>query len=190
MLRRATLTTASLFAVLGAAACAPGSTPAPTPTISEETTTSAAPQVQNPKNLKAVSDACQLLTQDQFSQLGGSAGAKPPESDTSGLGEPVCDWRNDAFSTSVTINITHGGPAAIEGLAGASDNFKPTQVDGYPGARVDEQSDLCRIELAVAEDQTVAINYFKNAGGTPEMDDPCGFAEKIASEALKNIPDA
>ncbi|MEV6234163.1 DUF3558 domain-containing protein [Saccharopolyspora shandongensis] len=176
--------------MLGVAACSPGSTNPPAPSTSETATTSAAPKVQNPKNLKGVSDACKLLTQDQFSQLGGSTGAKPPESDTSGLGEPTCNWRNDAFSTAVTINTTHGGPEAIAKLAGSSDNFEPTEIQGYQGARVDKQSSLCRIELAVADDQTVAINYFKNAGGTPEMNDSCGFAEKITSEVLKNIPDA
>ncbi|MDA3648240.1 DUF3558 domain-containing protein [Saccharopolyspora indica] len=180
----------SLLAVLGVSACSPGSANVPAPTTSDEATTSAAPKVKNPKNIKAVSDPCQLLTQEQFAQLGGSTGAKPPESEISGLGEPACSWRNDAFSTAISVNTTHGGPEEIAKLAEKSDNFKATEVEGYPGARVDEQSSLCRIDLAIADDQSFAINYAKNAGGTPEMDDPCTFAEKLASEALKNIPDA
>ncbi|MBB5153799.1 DUF3558 domain-containing protein [Saccharopolyspora phatthalungensis] len=191
MLRRATFTAVTLLWVLGASACAPGSPETPSSTTSEAApTTSAVPKVENPKNLKSITDACQLLTQDQLSQLGGGTDARPPQGETSALGEPKCNWRNNAFSTAVTINTKHGGLTEITKIAESSDNFKPTQVDGYQGARVDEQSALCRVEIAIADDQSVAINYFRNSGGKPEMNDPCGFAEKITSEVLKNIPDA
>ncbi|MEV0703831.1 DUF3558 domain-containing protein [Saccharopolyspora sp. NPDC050389] len=192
MLRRATLTAVSLLAVLGVSACSPGSTTPPktTPTESATTTSSSVPKVENPKNLKAITDACQLLTEAQVAQLGGDAGAKPPEESKSKYDESQCKWRNDAFTAYAAINTKAGGLAKIMDAAGSSDNFKETQVGGYQGARVDEQSNLCRIELAIADDQSLEVNYFKNAGGTPEMNDPCGYAEKITSEALKNIPDA
>jgi uncharacterized protein DUF3558 len=192
VLRRATLTAVSLLVVLGASACSPGGSTTPPKTTSTESasTTSAAPKVENPKNLKAITDACQLLTKDQVAQLGGDTGAQPPEESKSEYDESQCKWRSDAFTAYAAINTKFGGLAKIMEAAESSDNFKQTQVDGYQGARVDEQSNLCRIELAIADDQSLEINYFKNAGGTPEMNDPCSFAEKITSEALKNIPNA
>ncbi|RKT83722.1 Protein of unknown function [Saccharopolyspora antimicrobica] len=145
------------------------------------------PKVENPKNLKAVTNACDLLTPEQISQLGGGG---QPEEDTSAYGETQCYWSGDAFAVGVAVNTTSGGPAKIHEAGSSRDNFEPTTVDGYPGARVDKQDILCRIELGVADDQSVEINYTKHSGGSPEMDDSCGFAEKIASETLKNIPDA
>ncbi|GAA0511700.1 DUF3558 domain-containing protein [Saccharopolyspora thermophila] len=192
MQRRATLVTISLLAVLGASACSPGgSTPPPPSTTSEASgSTSAVPKVENPKNLKAVTNACQLLTDQQVKALGGVSERRPPAERPSEYGETSCQWATDAFTVNIAINTKYGGLAKIMEVADSSDNFKPTQVNGYQGARVDEQSDLCRIELAVADDQSLEVNYAKNAGGTPEMDDPCGYAEKISSEVLKNVPDA
>lgn len=187
MIRRASLTAASLLAVLGASACSP-STPEPAPESSAPPATSApsAPEVQNPKNLKSINDACQLLTPEQVAQLGGGA----PQGDTSVYGESQCAWANENFAATVAINTTVGGPAKIFEDPESSDNFTPTQVDGYPAARIDAQSVVCRVEVGIAEDQSVEINYSKFGGTDPEMQDPCGYAEKIASEVLKNIPNA
>lgn len=192
MLRRATVTAISLLAVLGAAACSPGgSTNTPSSNTDEATTTSpATPKVENPKNLKSITDACQLLTDQQVKSLGGVNERRPPEQSPNGYGEPSCEWANDAFTAAVSINTKHGGLEKVLKNAETRKSYKLTQLDGYQGARVDEQSDLCRIELAIADDQSLEVNYFKNAGGTPEMNDPCGYAEKIISEALKNVPGA
>ncbi|MER7078074.1 Protein of unknown function [Saccharopolyspora kobensis] len=193
MLRRATLTAVSLLAVLGASACSPGgSGPSPEPTSnpSESAATSEAPKVENPKNLKAITNACDLLTDEQVKALGGTDERKPPEESKSTYGETKCQWTTDAFSATVTINTQFGGAEKIKSNAGTRDNYELIQFEGYTGARVDAESTLCRIELAVADDQSLEVNYYKNAGGTPEMDDPCGFAEKITGEALKNTPGA
>lgn len=185
MLRRV-LTATSTLAVLGISACS-GATPEPAPTPSAPPTTNvpSAPQVQNPKNLKSIADACQLLTPEQVATLGGGA----PAPDTSVYGESQCTWSNEAFATTVAIN-TAGGPAKIFDSPESNDNFQPTQVGGYPAARIDAQSVVCRVEVGVAEDQSVEINYSKFGGTSPEMQDPCGYAEKIAGEAVKNIPAA
>ncbi|MGW1677668.1 DUF3558 domain-containing protein [Saccharopolyspora sp. NPDC002376] len=189
MRRSASITAVSVFAVLGISACSPGgSTPAPSSTAETPSATApSAPKVDKPKNLKSVTNACDLLTSDQLSQLGGDG---KPEEDTSAYGETQCYWSGDAFAVGVSVNTTSGGPAKIQEAGSSRDNFEPTTVDGYPGARVDKQDILCRIELGVADDQSVEINYTKHSGGSPEMDDPCGFAEKITSQVLKNIPDA
>ncbi|MCI2424246.1 DUF3558 domain-containing protein [Saccharopolyspora sp. K220] len=181
----------SLLALVGAAACSPGGSTTPPSSSSDEpaASASAAPKVENPKNLKTITNACQLLTTDQLAQLG-ATGSQAPEQSTSQYGESQCHFQSEPFSAYVAINTKFGGLERLTQDASSSDNFKPTQVDGYQGARIDEQSDLCKVELAIADDQSVEINYFKNSGGTPEMDDPCGYAEKISSEVLKNIPDA
>ncbi|MGI8309821.1 DUF3558 domain-containing protein [Saccharopolyspora hattusasensis] len=192
MQRRAALTALSLLAVLGVSACSPGGSDRdPTSAASEPPAapTSAVPKVENPKNLKATTDACQLITKDQLSKLG-AAGEGKTEQSMSEYGETQCFIRNDAFAINIAINTKYGGLAKIMEGANSSDNFKPTQVDGYQGARVDEQSTLCRVELAIADDQSIEINFSLRGGDTPEMKDPCGYAEKITSEVLKNIPDA
>ncbi|MEU5850639.1 DUF3558 domain-containing protein [Saccharopolyspora shandongensis] len=192
MQRRAAFTALSLLAVLGVSACSPGgsgseqTSAAPKPTTAP---TSAVPKVENPKNLKSTTDACQLITKDQLSQLGAEGEGKTEQS-TSEYGETQCFIRNDAFAINIAINTKVGGLAKIMEGADSSDNFKPTQVGGYQGARVDEQSTLCRVELAVADDQSIEVNFSLRGGDSPEMKDPCGYAEKISSEVLKNIPNA
>lgn len=187
-LHRAILIPLSAIAVLGAAACSP---PRAEPEAAEPTapptTSPPVPQVENPKSLTGITDACQLLTPEQLAALGG--GGDPEESESL-YGESQCFWRNDNFATNVAINTTFGGTAKIFESPQSSDNFAPTQVDGYPAARVDEQSTLCRVEVGLSEDQSVEINYSKRGGDAPEMQDPCGYAEKIAGEVLKNVPDA
>lgn len=188
MLRHAALTTVSLLAVLGVSACS-AETPAPVPTspTPPATTAPAVPKVENPKNLKGIADACQLLKPEQLAALGGGG---EPEQSMSEYDESQCFWRNDNFATNVAINTTQGGLAKITEKGEISDNFAPTQVEGYQGARIDEQQGLCRIELAIADDQSVEVNYSIRGGDTPEMQDGCGYAEKITSEVLKNIPNA
>ncbi|MDA3630791.1 DUF3558 domain-containing protein [Saccharopolyspora sp. WRP15-2] len=191
MQRRASLAAVSLLAVLGASACSPGgSTETPGSNAPESSTASDAPKVEKPKNLKAVTDACQLLTKQQVSDLGGTNERRPPQQSTNTYGEPSCQWANDAFTATVSINTKFGGLKRVMQNRKSRQDYKPTQLEGYEGGRVGEQSNLCRIELGIADDQSLEINYAKNAGGTPEMDDSCGFAEKITSEALKNVPDA
>lgn len=183
--------TVSMLSIVGMAACSPAGTNAPETAKPGDSATSeanSAPQVKQPKNLEAISDACQLLTSEQLAQLGAEAAPKP---DTSEYGESKCTWSNDKLAATVALNAKTGtGPKQIFEQGESTDNFAPTEVDGYPAARVDQQSDLCRIEVGVSDTTSVAINYFKYSGGTPEMQDPCGYAEKIASEALKNIPAA
>lgn len=191
MLRRASLTALSLLAVLGASACAPGSdSPAPEQRSEPAPATSGAPQVENAKDLKAVANACELLAPDQVAALGGTAERQPPEESKSMYGETQCKWQTDAFNVNIAVNTTYGGVQQLDETAGSSEGSQRTEVAGYQGVRYDVQSDLCSVDVAVAGDQSLEIGYFKNAGGTPEMDDPCGFAEKIAGEALKNVPDA
>ncbi|GAB3283090.1 DUF3558 domain-containing protein [Parasphingorhabdus pacifica] len=196
MQRRATLISVAALALSltgcaqsseGTAESAPDSGESAASTQPSEPTDPAL-RISNPKDLGTVTDACDLLTPEQLTALSAGTEAEP---DTTVYGESKCSWRNDDFRMTVALNATTGtGPEKIHEDGKASDNFQPTEVDGYPAARVDEQSTLCRVEVGIADDQAVAINYSKRGGDAPELQDPCGYAEKIASEALKNIPDA
>lgn len=190
MLRRARMTTVSLLALTTLSACAVGGDP------SAESQNGPAPRngadpalaVDNPKNLKGIADACRLLTPDQRTQLGVSDD-RDFESLTNDIyQEPSCEIFSHAYNAMIDINTNNGGMAKLHAGKGKWDNFTPTEVAGYPAVRLDAQSILCRVHVGIADDQSLEIYYSKNAGGTPEMDDPCGFAEKIAVEALKNVP--
>lgn len=184
----------SVLAVLGLAACAPSNGGSNEPGTSEAT--SAAPssvtgsgaKIDQPKNLSSITNACDLLTPEQLTELG-AAGSKAPVPDKSAYGGPGCDWQNDSFGLIVGVdNVTGlGAEAVIE--SGQTDG-KPSNVDGYPAARIGEQSSLCRVDVAVSESQSFTVDFAKYSGKDPAMQDPCGYAEKIASEILKNLPNA
>lgn len=192
MRSRASFIAAAALAVAGLSACSSGSgtpggsgTPEPTKAPSSDTA-NPVPQVDLPKNIKAVTDACQLLKPEQVTRLGGGT----PEPDTTITGEPQCAWSNSDFRMNVAINANNGGPANIYEDKASNDSFEPTEVSGYPGALIDRTSSLCRVEVGIAEVQSVDISYAKFGGGSPEMQDTCGYAKRIAVETLKNIPDA
>lgn len=190
MLRRSILITASAFSIIGLAACSPAQTDTPESPETQHSTseTNPAPAVDKPKNLAAITDACQLLTTQQLTQLGAQATPKPSET---AYGESKCKWSNGDLAATVALNATTDtGPEQIFEMEEITDNFTRTEVDGYPAARVDEQSDLCRVEVGVSDTTSFSVNYYKYSGDSPEMQDPCGYAEKIASEVLKNIPNA
>ncbi|GAA3363372.1 DUF3558 domain-containing protein [Saccharopolyspora gregorii] len=190
MLRRARITAVSLLALTSLSACAVGSNnpeegqskPAPA------NGTDPALSVNNPKNLKGITDACQLLTPEQRTQLGVSDDKDFESLINDVYQEPSCEIFSDAYNAMIDINANNGGMAKLHAGKDKWDNFTPTEVAGYPAAQLDAQSILCRVHVGVADDQSLEVYYSKNAGGTPEMDDPCGFAEKIAVEALKNVP--
>lgn len=145
-----------------------------------------APKVEKPKNLKAIADACTLLAPPQVAALG--AGATKP--DKTPQGEPKCSWTNGNFMAMASINTQLGGPSKIYQGETPGDDFKPVEIDGFPAARLDGMSTLCKVEVGVAEDQSLELNYQLIGGETPEMKDPCSYAERLSAEMLKNIPDA
>lgn len=181
---------AAAVGLSGCSAASPGNETADTSSAapSSEKADDPALAVDTPKNLKAVTDACSLLTAEQLKALGGDGAPKAAESI---FGESECSWQGDNFGAIVGINTTTGmGPERIQQQVENAENSEATKVAGYPAARVDEQSALCRIEVGVAEEQAFTVNYSKHAAELPEMADTCGYGEKIAAEVLKNIPDA
>ncbi len=192
-LRRTTLGTTAVLAALGLAGCA---TPTDAgsedqqPSSQAESTPSqqqgAGPQIDQPKNLQAVGHACDLLKPEQLQQLGLST---EPEQDDSYTGESSCDWGNDNAMVSATPKSTIGAQQMIE-TAKSWGEYHPTEVQGYPAIHKDRQSRLCSVDVGVSDSATVRIDFTRYAGDAPEMQDPCGYADTIAAEVLKNIPNA
>ncbi|WP_243791518.1 DUF3558 domain-containing protein [Saccharopolyspora gloriosae] len=182
--------TASLLALTAASACSVGESGGgqqPAPPASDAV--DPALKVESPKNLAGVSDSCQLLTAEQLSALGAS-GSEPKPSINDQYKEPTCNISNDAFDITVDINTKNGGMTAANARRDNFDNFAPTEVAGYPAAQINADSSVCTVAAGIADDQSIEVFYAKNAGGTPEMDDACGYAKKITAEVIKNIPSA
>ncbi|MHA6800467.1 DUF3558 domain-containing protein [Bounagaea algeriensis] len=193
-LRRTTLATTTVLAALGLASCATptdsGSQPEQPPTNQQATSgqQDAALSIDQPKNLRAVKDPCSLLTPEQLQQLGETAQPEPTES---GWGGPACDWSGEQFAVTVTPDTQLGtGPQQMYASAQSSGDFHPTKLHGYPALHKNRQSLLCRTEVAVSKDASFSVDYTRYAGDAPEMQDSCGYADKIAAEVLKNIPNA
>lgn len=190
MLRRASVLTASLLMLTAASACSLGQSDAgKQPTSPPSQPADPALQVSNPKNLTGVTDSCQLLTPQQLTELG----AADPEIEpyvNEQYKEPSCDISSDAFDITVDINTEHGGMTAAHARKDNFENFAPTEVGEYPAVQVNFQGTVCTVATGISDDQSVEVFYAKNSGGTPEMDDPCGYAKKISAEAIKNIPAA
>ncbi|MHA6798559.1 DUF3558 domain-containing protein [Bounagaea algeriensis] len=191
-LGRTALGTTAVLAALGLAGCAtptdagsedqqPSSPAESTPSQQQN-----APQIDQPKNLQAVGGACELLTPEQLQQLG--LGGEPEPVDTLS-GDSACDWSHDNGAVTVTPKSTIGAQQMYENTK-TFNEFHPAEVQGYPANHKDRQSRLCSVDIGVSDSATVRVDFTRYAGDAPEMQDPCGYADTIATEVLKNIPDA
>ncbi|GAA3436944.1 DUF3558 domain-containing protein [Kutzneria kofuensis] len=190
VLGRAGLFVAAGLAVSLAAACSqqdPGS-PSPAPTTSSATSsTSGAPKVASPKNLKGI-DPCQLLTAQQLQMLGATPRSQPTR-DKSVWGEATCMWENDNVTVGLSpqTTLTKG----IEQAYLSKDNysfFQPTTVDGYPAVLVDKQKLSCGMFVGVSDTQELSLTVVVTGKDNPDYGNPCAFPPKVAGAALKNIP--
>lgn len=191
MLRRASVLAASALVLAATSSCAlnAGSgqespQPAPPPAGNVDP----ALKVESPKNVSGISDACQLLTPEQRAAL--QIDGSPAPQQKNDYGAPSCEFVGELTTVFVDINTGHGGISQTYSNKDSFDNFAPTEVTGYPAAQVDAASSLCTVMTGVADDQAIDIYFAKNSAQSPEMDDACGYAKKIAGEALKNVPAA
>ncbi|MHA6800468.1 DUF3558 domain-containing protein [Bounagaea algeriensis] len=184
--------TTAVLAALGLAGCVtptdagsedqqPSSPAESTPSQQQNT-----PQIDQPKNLQAVGGACELLTPEQLQQLG--LGGEP-QPDESMWGDSSCDWRNDNAMASVT-QLNRTSPETMYQNAKTFDEFHPAKVQGYPANHRDRMSNLCSVDVGVSDSASFRIDFTRTGGDAPEMQDPCGYADTIATEVLKNIPNA
>nr|BFF02273.1 hypothetical protein GCM10020241_39480 [Streptoalloteichus tenebrarius] len=141
------------------------------------------PRVSNPKRLRG-SDPCALLTQAQLTSLGLPAKGKPAETT---LSEPKCTWSDD-------IRVTLGLDTKRRGLTEfytrqkAFDNFKSSQVAGFPVVWMDFSNVLCNLAVGVADDQVLTIHVGSIVSRSRAQGNTCGYGETVAAEVLKNLP--
>lgn len=185
---RTPLALGAALLVLGLAGCATSGTPEPTP--SQETSTSAndAFHIEQPRNLAAVSDPCQLLTSAQVQQL--SAGPTAPGQ--SEWGQASCTWRNQQLRIDLSPDTVQN--QGLEYTAKIwSDDGKPTgQVGGYPLVHGGINDIRCSTTVGVSDTQTLTVHFTTGSEGrgNPEYADPCAVADKIAGMVLENLPPA
>ncbi|MHA6802155.1 DUF3558 domain-containing protein [Salinifilum ghardaiensis] len=191
MLRRTTLATAALLCALGLAGCAmstgtDSSSVQPTSQAQTSQKQPDTPPVEQPKNLQAVAGACDLFTSEQLEQhnLGGT-----PRPDESVWGDASCEWESDNGIIAVTQQNQIGVETMYKNAKKFGD-FNPTELHGYPGMIKTNQNNICRIQFAVSETAAFAVNFTRFGDKDPAMQDSCAFTKTMASEVLKNIPDA
>ncbi|MHA6804900.1 DUF3558 family protein [Salinifilum ghardaiensis] len=63
-------------------------------------------------------------------------------------------------------------------------------MQGYPANHEGRQSRLCSTDVGVPDSASFRVDFTRTGGKAPEMQDPCGYADTIATEVLENIPDA
>lgn len=144
------------------------------------------PQIANPKNLEAITDACQLLTPEQLGKLGTSTAT---EHRRSAWGEDSCTWGVDADGLQVNVAPS---TKTKQGLTSVLKTVRKTapdeQVDGYPMVTSDRATYTCGIYVQVNSDDTFAVETDKGSSGRPEHQDVCGVAKQVAGMVLTNLP--
>ncbi|MDA3628373.1 DUF3558 domain-containing protein [Saccharopolyspora sp. WRP15-2] len=162
----------------------------PVPASTGEQTTPVADDalhIERPKQLKAISDPCQLLTPDQARQLN----AGPTSSGQSEWGQADCTWRNQQLRIDIAPDTVQG--QGLDWLVKTAGNGKPTaEVNGYPGVRYGISSDSCGTYVATSDTELFLVGFQvgSEGRGNPEYADPCAVTDKVAALVLENLPPA
>lgn len=184
---RTTLTVLSAAAVLGLTSCSSNSTaesPDVPDTPADARSEASSIVVENPLDLKAVSDPCQLLTPEQLAQLENPTEAEPTELE---WGEKGCSWYGEQYGLELSPNTVSGGFATIRQNQKSFDNYQEVEVAGYQAARTDATDISCSLWVAVSDDSTLGVQVGKY-DAYDDLPQPCELAEKIFPEVVKNIP--
>jgi uncharacterized protein DUF3558 len=184
---RSTLTAAASLLVLGLAGCSSPTSGEPEPTTGGETTSEANDpfHIDQPKNLKAISDPCQLLNPQQLQELG----AGPPKPEQSQWRQTSCTWRNQLLSINVAPDTVQG-----QGLRYTTkivaDGEPTAEVAGYPAVHYGISSGSCGTYVGTSDTELFLVYFqmgtedFKKSG----FADPCAAADKIAGMVISNLP--
>jgi hypothetical protein len=144
------------------------------------------PSVAQPKNLKSITDPCQLLTAQQLQDLSATANAKPGKSE---WGEATCDWRNNDVAINLSPDTARGkGISQIYQTKANFDNFQPSEVGNHPAVRVDHDENTCALFVGTSDTQELYVHVFVFRKTNPHSQDSCGYAEQVAAAVLTNLP--
>ncbi|PRW64701.1 hypothetical protein CEP50_03915 [Actinopolyspora mortivallis] len=138
-------------------------------------------------DLSAVSDPCELLTQQQVQRLGAGrsqADGKSP------WGEDQCRWRNQRMNFSIAPDTTQ--PEGLEFAAFTNtEDGKPThEVNGYPAVSPKATDLTCTTFVGVSKRDVVSVSYTVGTDGRndPRYSEPCAMSDRIAGMVLDNLP--
>jgi hypothetical protein len=56
--------------------------------------------------------------------------------------------------------------------------------------RVNFATQLCGVIVGVSDEQTLNMSFGRVSSDAPGKGDPCGFAESVMADVIKNLPDA
>lgn len=185
---RTTLIIATSAIALGLAGCATPGTPDPAPSPETSTAANDPFHIEEPKNLAAVSDPCQLLSQNELQQINAGQ-AEPGQSE---WGQAKCTWRNQQFSATVAPDTVQNSGLEYTAKVWGNDGKPSGEVDGYPLVHGGINEIRCSTTVGVSEKQTLTVHFTTGSEGrgNPEYADPCAVADKIAGMVLENLPPA
>lgn len=194
------------------AGCTEGGTPTPTGTTPGGQTTGApagnpnlphsgAPKVSDPiaDTAKWEADPCGVVSEAQLASIGIKLRETPePELDKStGIS---CQWKTEGgFGSSFSGSLTTFNPEGMSSIYAKNEKdglgvFEPLHpIEGHPAVRADQhdQSDSghCGIAVGLRDDLTydVDVSFDRES---KEAKDPCGYAVKIATLAVKTMKGA
>lgn len=178
---------AAVTTVAGLTACSPGTSPAPStpPEQSPQHQTSTpAGEVQNPLDLSALNDPCQLLEPEQAAALGIDGEAKHRETPIG----TVCKWEGDKVSVELAPETDVGGIAGIRSQEDDFDNYEDTTAAGYPAALVNFNEVYCTLAMGISDEDTLSVSAARYITDDPRHQNPCEFAKTVFTEVVKNIP--
>ncbi|MER7009875.1 DUF3558 family protein [Saccharopolyspora sp. NPDC000359] len=187
---RTTLTAAAGMLILGLAGCANSTPGVPEPTTGGETTSAATDpfHIEQPKNLKAISDPCQLLTQQQLQELGAGGEPKPGESQWK---QSECTWQSQQLTVTVSPDTIQG--QGLRYTAKIVADGEPTaEVSGYPAVHVGATSGSCGTYVGTSDTELFYVDFSVGTDGrsNPEFSDACAAADRIAGMVIENLPPA
>ena len=193
---------AALVVTLLAASCSSTATGAPSSSATTSATTetsttdlAGAPHIANPLDTsKAQQNPCGTVQTAQLTALG--IGTTPKVTSTT-LG-PACTWSGSDTATRTNANgsvtfLTAG--SGLSSVYSARSTYAVFQVwpavDGYPAVSalpVDERPHgNCDVTVGVSDSLALDVSYYAN--DAQYKSDPCGAAQRLASDAVSNIKD-
>ncbi|MER7077653.1 DUF3558 domain-containing protein [Saccharopolyspora kobensis] len=180
--------TATGLLFLSLAGCGSATSGQPVPSTAGQTTTVDDPfKVDNPRNLAAISDPCQLLSPEQLQQLG----ATSPVPDRSPWGQGTCRWNNEQLSLNLAPDtVQRQGLKYTAKIFGDEQGNPTAEIDGYPAVHAGVSDLACTTAVGVSETEMFNVQFTAGSEGrnNPEFSDPCAVSDRVAGMVLANLP--
>jgi hypothetical protein len=164
--------------------------PPPPPPAPPPASDTAAPLPPRPFELSLQNiDPCQLLSEDQRSQLGFDR--EPMPDSEAGFGNAAtCSYRNTTAKVGARLALITTEGMTVWTDDTAQVDATPISVDGFPGLVIKTPGlDLtCNVAVDTAEGQHLDVLYRDDGGQPPPpVDQLCEGAEQVAEEAVRTL---